>query len=116
MKIHVDKGVDDEFKLQPDIQKCTRRNPILDSGPTAPLTTRLANCPMDISNQTLLATTQLSAGDIDMDQREIPRINCKKRGLPFAQKSLEGRTDSNTFFSSVNSIRGFRVFNYSSTC
>ena len=84
MKIHVDKGVDGDFKLQIDIPKCTRRNQIMDSGPTAPLSARLVNCPMDIANQTLPTTTQLRAGDIDMDQREIPRTNRKKRGVPFA--------------------------------
>ena len=69
MKIHVDKGVDSDFKLQPDIPKCTRRNPILDSGPTALLCERLANCPIDIANRTFLVMTQLRAGDIDMDQQ-----------------------------------------------
>ena len=39
MKIHVNKGVDSDFKLQPDIPKYTRRNPILDSGTTSPLAT-----------------------------------------------------------------------------
>ena len=37
---------------------------------------------MDIANQTLLATTQLSAGDIDMDQREISRMNRRKGEIP----------------------------------
>ena len=69
MKIRVEKGVDSDFKLQPDIPKCTRKNPILDSGPTAQLPVRLAKCPVYITNRTLLATTQLRAGDIDMDQR-----------------------------------------------
>ena len=32
MNIHADKGVDSDFKLQPDIPKCTRQKPILDSG------------------------------------------------------------------------------------
>ena len=108
MKIHVKEDVDDDFKIQPDIPKYTRRNPIMDSGPTAPLAARLTNCPIDISNQTLLATTQLRAGDIYMEQQEIPRINRMKIGVPFAQLRLEGQTDSDTFFSSVKSIRGFR--------
>ena len=69
MKMYVDKGVDSGFKLQTDIPKCTRQNPILDSGPTAPLAARLVNCPIDIANQTLLATTHLRSGDIDMDQQ-----------------------------------------------
>ena len=107
IKIHVDEGVDSDFKLQTDIPKCTRQNPILDSGPTAPLATRLANCPIDIANRTLLATTYMRAGDIDMDQREIPRMNHKKRGVTFAQRRLEARTDSDTFFSSVKSIHDY---------
>ena len=69
MNIHVYKDVDSDFKLQPEIRKCTRQNPILDGGPTAPLAVIIANCPIDISNRTLLATTQLRAGDIDTDQR-----------------------------------------------
>ena len=108
MKIHVDKGVNSDFKLQPDIPKCTRQKPIMDSGTPAPLSARLANCPIYIANRTLLATTQLRAGNIDMDQQEIFRMNRKKRVVPFAQRSLEGQIDSNTFFSSVNSIHGFR--------
>ena len=67
MKIHVNKDEDSDFKLQPEIPKYTRRNPILDSGTTSPLATRLANFPIDIANRTLLATTYLRAGDIDMD-------------------------------------------------
>ena len=108
MNAQFDKDEDSEFKLQPDITKCTRKNPILDSGSKAPLSERLANCPTDISNQTLLVTTQLRGGNIDMDQREIPRMNCKKRVVPFTQRRLEGRTGSDTFFSSVRSICGFR--------
>ena len=108
MNIHVDKVVDSGFKLQPEIPKCTRQNPILDSGSTAPLSARLVNCPMDIANRTLLATTHLREGDIDIDQQEIPRMNCKKRGVPFTQRRLEGRTDSDTFFLSVKYICGFR--------
>ena len=66
MNIHVDEDKDINFKLQPDIPKFTRRNPIMDSGLKAPLSERLANCPMDIANRTLLARTQLRAGYIDM--------------------------------------------------
>ena len=39
MKIHVDKVVNIDFKIQPDIPKCTRQNPILESDPTAKLAT-----------------------------------------------------------------------------
>ena len=106
--IQVDEDKDSDFNLQPDISKFKRLNQILDSGPKAPLAERLANCPTDIANQTLLATTQLRDGNIEMDQREIYRMNCKKRGVPFTQRWLEGRTESDTFFSSVNSIHGYR--------
>ena len=43
-----------------------------------------------------------------MDQREIPRMSRTKIGVPFAQRRLEGRTDSNTFFLSVKSSLGYR--------
>ena len=108
INIHVDKDKDSDLKLQPDIPKCTRQNPILDSGTKAPLVDKLTNCPTDIVNRTLLATTYLRDGNIDMDKQEISRINRKKRGVPFAQRRLEGRTDSDTFFSSVKSVRGYR--------
>ena len=107
-KIHVDEDEDGDFNLQPDIPKCTRQNPILDSGLKAPLSERLANFPTYNANQTLIVTTQLRDGNIDMDQQEISRINHKKRGVPLVQRRLEGRTDSDTFFSSVKSIRGYR--------
>ena len=85
-----------------------RRNPILECPEAAPLTARLGNCPEAIALKTIEATTQLRDGNIDMDQREIPRMNRQKRGVPYAQRRLEGRTDSDTFFSSVKSIRGFK--------
>ena len=43
-----------------------------------------------------------------MEHQEIPSMNRNKRGVPFAQRRLEGQTDSDTFFSSVKSICGFR--------
>ena len=63
---------------------------------------------MNISNQTLLATTHLREGDIDMDQQKIPKMNCKKRGLPSAQQRLEGRTNFDILFLSIKSFPGFR--------
>ena len=67
MKIHFDEDKDSDFKLQPDIPKCTWQNPILDSGPKAPLFERLANYPTDIENRTLLTKTHLRDSNIDMD-------------------------------------------------
>ena len=88
MKIHVDKDGDSDFKFQPDIPKCTQRNPILESGPKSPLAEKLEKCPADIDNRNHLATTQLRDGNIDMDQQEIPRTNRKKIGAPFSQRRL----------------------------
>jgi len=85
-----------------------RRNLILERPEAAPLTARLGNCPEAIAIKTLEATTQLRDGKLDMDQREIPRMNRQKRGVPYAQCRLEGRTDSDTFVLSIKSVRGFK--------
>ena len=69
MNIHIDEYKDSDFKIQPDIPKCTQRNPILDIIPKSPLAERLEKCPADISNRNLLAVTHLRGGNIDMDQR-----------------------------------------------
>ena len=85
-----------------------RRNPILECPEAAPLTARLGNCPEVIAIKTLEATTQLRDGKLDMDQRGIPRMNHQKRRVSYAQRRLEGRTDSDTFFSSIKSVREFK--------
>ena len=108
MKIHADKDEGSDFKLHPDIPKFTSQNPILDSVTKAWLSERLANWLTDIANWTLLATTQLRNVNIDMDQQEIHRMTRKKRRVPFAQRRLEWRTDSDTLFSSVKYICGYR--------
>jgi len=43
-----------------------------------------------------------------MDQREVPRMNSQKWGVPHAQRGLKGRTESDTFFSSIKSVYGFK--------
>ena len=107
-KIHFEEEDEDNLLPKPEPMATVRQNTILDRGPTASLDDRLANCPEELSNRTLQATTQLRDGNIDIDKRDIPRINRRKTGEPFAQRRLEGRTDSDTFFSSVKSIRGYR--------
>ena len=84
-----------------------RRNPFLDDPGLEPLSVRLGNCPDAIAQKTIEATTQLRDPKLDMENREIPRMNLKKRGVPFSQRQLEGRTDTDTFFSSVKSVHGF---------
>ena len=43
-----------------------------------------------------------------MDNREFPRHYRKKRLLPLHPNRIPGRTDSNTFFASIKSIRGYK--------
>jgi len=85
-----------------------RCNPILKRPEAVPLTARRGNCPEVIALKTLEAMTQLQDGKLDMDQREIPRMNHQKHGVPYAPRRLEGRTDSDTFFLSIKSVRGFK--------
>ena len=108
MKLHVSDDDADNFVFHPEQLPAVRRNDILSKGDLKPLSARLANCPDAIAERTLQATTQLRESTLDMDEREIPRMNRKKRGVPFSQRRLEGRTDSDTFFSSIKSIRGYR--------
>jgi hypothetical protein len=42
-----------------------------------------------------------------MDKREAPRQHRKKRVQALHPSRIEGRTDSDTFFSSIKSVKGF---------
>jgi len=57
--------------------------------------------------KTIEATTQLCVAPIEMENRVAPRQHRKQRLLPLHPRRLEGRTDSDTFFSSLKSIRGY---------
>ena len=58
--------------------------------------------------KTLVATTQLCASPVEMDNREHPRQHRKMRLLELHPKRISGRTDSDTFFSSAESVNGYR--------
>ena len=58
--------------------------------------------------KTIEMTTQLCAEPVEMEIREIPRQHRKKRLLPLHPRRLKGRVDSDTFFSSIQSIRGYK--------
>ena len=62
----------------------------------------------EVVEKTLDNTTQLCAEPVEMERRELPRQHRKKRLHPLHPKRLHGRTDSDTFFSSVKSIRGYK--------
>ena len=61
-----------------------------------------------ILEKTLETTTQLCAEPVEMEIREIPRQHRKKRLLSLHPRRLQGRVDSDTFFSSVQSRRGYK--------
>ena len=68
---------------------------------------RLGNCPEAVTVKTLDATTQLCSSPVEMENREAPQQHRKSRVLPLHPRRIPGRTDSDTYFSSVKSIRGY---------
>jgi hypothetical protein len=96
---------------RPDLKSgngnATRRSPAAVVPTPAPWEERLGNALELITVKTLEATTQLWESPVEVDKREAPRQHRKKRVLALHPKRLEGRTDSDTFFSSIKSIRGF---------
>ena len=68
----------------------------------------LANLPADIVKKTLNATTRFCESPVEMDNRHSMRQHRKQRILPLHPRRIKGRTDSDTFFSSITSRRGFR--------
>lgn len=59
----------------------------------------------EVVKNTLQNTTQYCAEPVEMERRELPRQHRKKRLYPLHPRRLWGRTDSDTFFSSIKSIR-----------
>ena len=66
----------------------------------------------DVIEKTLELTTQMQVEPIESKRREIPRQYCKKRLLMLHPRRLKGHTDTDTFFSSVKSIRGYCQTSY----
>jgi hypothetical protein len=89
------------------IQSCRRRT--IEIAPESEIgwEARLAYPPEMITAKTLAATTQLCIQAVEMENRESPRQHRKQRLLPLHPRRLEGRTDSDTFFASIKSIRNF---------
>ena len=84
-----------------------RRNEVVIRPEPAPWRERLGFPPENVMAATLTATTQLCANPVEMDNREAPRQHRKSRVLPLHPRRIEGRTDSDTYFSSIKSVRGF---------
>ena len=74
----------------------------------APWEDRLACPPEMITTKTLENTTQLCSLAVEMDNRESPHQHRKKLLLSLHPNRLPGRTDSDTFFASIQSIRGYK--------
>ena len=70
---------------------------------------RLGNCPEALARTMLENTTQYYEGDVEMDNREIPRQQRKQRLGALHVSRVTGRTDTDTFFANVKSIRGFKA-------
>jgi hypothetical protein len=64
----------------------------------------LGNSPELIAVKTLEAAMQLRESPVEMDKRETPRQHRKKHVLALHAKRIEGQTDLDAFFSSVDSI------------
>jgi hypothetical protein len=84
-------------------EQTTDRSPVI----PAPWKDRLGHPPEAVTTKTLLATTQLCSDPVEMENREAPHQHRKSRVLPLHPKRIKGRTDSDTFFSSIKSIAGF---------
>ena len=66
----------------------------------------------EVLEKTLKATTQLCAEPVEMERREMPKQHRKKRLLPLHPRRLRGRVDSDTFFSTVKSIRSYKCVQF----
>jgi hypothetical protein len=85
----------------------TRRNAATIQPEPVPWEGRLGNCPELLTVKTLDATTQLCSNPVEMDNREAPQQHRKQRVRPLHPKRVTGRTDSDTFFSTIKSVMGF---------
>jgi hypothetical protein len=70
----------------------------------APWEERLGYAPELKTVKTLEATTQLCSSPVKMDRRENPRQHHKTRIQALHPRRITGRTDLDTFFSSVESV------------
>ena len=57
--------------------------------------------------KTLESATQMQVEPVELVRREIPKQHRKKRLLMLHPRRLKGRADTDTFFSTVKSIRGY---------
>ena len=61
----------------------------------------------EVMEKKLESTTQLQEEPVESEHREIPKQHQKKRLLMLHPRRLKGRTDTDNFFSTVKSIRGY---------
>ena len=59
----------------------------------------------EVLEHTMDSTTQLCAAPVKMDKRQLPKQHHKQRILPLHPCHICGRTDTDTFYSSVRSVR-----------
>ena len=95
------------FRSRPDKADAVRQSPAEIIPSQAPWEERLGNEPELLTVKTLEATTQLCESPVEMDRREAPKRHHKKIILALYPRRIEGRTYSDTFFSSIKSVRNF---------
>ena len=60
-------------------------------------------------NATLATTTQLASSPLEAESRIIPQQHRSQRAPALAVPRPPGRTDTDTFFCAVRSVRGYKV-------
>ena len=97
---------------EPKRRITTRRLP---SSPSVPGTDieswreRLAFCPQEVVKKTLAATTQMVAS-VEAETREIMRDHLQTRLPELKRRRINDECATDTFFSSVKSVRGYTMF------
>jgi len=67
-----------------------------------------SHIPIDVVNKTLQSTTQLASQPIEPESRLIPRQYRAQRAQSLHPVRLPGRVDTDPFYSTIPSVRGFK--------
>ena len=62
----------------------------------------------EVLEKTLDSTTQLCEAPVEMEKRILPKQHRKPRIVLLHPRRLRGRTDTDTIFSSITSVKGFK--------
>ena len=99
-----------------DNMDTSKRYKSVDDKTKANWTKCLGNPPANVLDKTLAATTQMATAPLSTERRSVPRKHYKRRAAALHPKRVKGTCYSDTFFSTIQSIRGFtcvQLFVYS---